>query len=65
MHLERRVLVTGGAGFRMSHLAEQLMARWHQMLRVDNFFTSTGLRRTIPYFEDLLSQGLLKSVAAA
>ncbi|HYZ31421.1 MAG TPA: hypothetical protein VE684_03960 [Crenalkalicoccus sp.] len=46
-------------------MAEQLMARWHQMLRVDNFFTSTGLRRTIPYFEDLLSQGLLKSVAAA
>ncbi|MCJ7527891.1 MAG: NAD-dependent epimerase/dehydratase family protein, partial [Methyloceanibacter sp.] len=37
MHLERRVLVSGGAGFLGSHLCEQLLARGNQVLCVDNF----------------------------
>ncbi len=37
----RRVLVTGGAGFLGSHLCERLLARGHDVLCVDNFFTGT------------------------
>ena len=41
MHLERRVLVTGGAGFLGSHLCERLLAAGHHVLCVDNYFTGT------------------------
>ena len=41
MHLERRVLVTGGAGFLGSHLCERLLADGCHVLCVDNFFTGT------------------------
>jgi UDP-glucuronate decarboxylase len=41
MHLERRVLVTGGAGFLGSHLCERLLREGSQVLCVDNFFTGT------------------------
>jgi UDP-glucuronate decarboxylase len=41
MHLERRVLVTGGAGFLGSHLCERLLADGRDVLCVDNFFTGT------------------------
>jgi UDP-glucuronate decarboxylase len=41
VHLQRRVLVTGGAGFIGSHLCEALLARGQQVLCVDNFFTGT------------------------
>ena len=34
-----RVLVTGGAGFLGSHLCEALLARGHDVLCVDNYFT--------------------------
>ena len=37
----RRLLITGGAGFIGSHLCEQLLARGHEVLCVDNFYTST------------------------
>ena len=47
MHLERRVLVSGGAGFLGSHLCEQLLSRGCQVLCVDNFFT--GTRRNIEH----------------
>jgi UDP-glucuronate decarboxylase len=47
MHLERRVLVSGGAGFLGSHLCEQLLAKGCQVLCVDNFFT--GSRRNIEH----------------
>ena len=40
-----RVLVTGGAGFLGSHLCEQLLARGHEVLSVDNYFT--GSRRNL------------------
>lgn len=40
-------LVTGGAGFLGSHLCEQLLARGHEVICVDNFFT--GTRRNIEH----------------
>src|SRR6195952_938613 len=43
MHLEKRILVTGGAGFLGSHLCARLIAEGAQVLCVDNFFT--GARR--------------------
>jgi UDP-glucuronate decarboxylase len=55
MHLETRVLVTGGAGFLGSHLCERLLADGAVVLCLDNFFT--GARRNIehlishPHFE--------------
>jgi UDP-glucuronate decarboxylase len=39
MHLERRVLISGGAGFLGSHLCERLLDQGCQVLCVDNFFT--------------------------
>jgi UDP-glucuronate decarboxylase len=47
VHLEQRVLVSGGAGFLGSHLCEQLLERGCQVLCVDNFFT--GTRRNIEH----------------
>jgi UDP-glucuronate decarboxylase len=38
---QRRILVTGGAGFLGSHLCEKLLAEGHEVLCVDNFFTGT------------------------
>ncbi len=36
-----RVLVTGGAGFVGSHLADQLLASGHEVVVVDNYFTGS------------------------
>ncbi len=36
----KRILVTGGAGFLGSHLCEQLVTAGHDVICVDNFFTS-------------------------
>jgi UDP-glucuronate decarboxylase len=47
MHLEKRVLVTGGAGFLGSYLCERLLADGAVVLCVDNFFT--GARRNIEH----------------
>ena len=58
MHLQRRVLVSGGAGFLGSHLCEQLLARGDQVLCVDNFFT--GTRRNIEHLLDQKSFELLR-----
>ncbi|MBU4000901.1 MAG: SDR family oxidoreductase, partial [Proteobacteria bacterium] len=55
MHLKKRVLVTGGAGFLGSHLCEKLLDERIEVLCVDNFFT--GAKQNIahlldnPYFE--------------
>jgi UDP-glucuronate decarboxylase len=45
MHLETRVLVTGGAGFLGSHLCECLLKSGASVICVDNYFT--GTRRNI------------------
>jgi UDP-glucuronate decarboxylase len=50
MHLEKRVLVTGGAGFLGSYLCERLLADGAVVLCVDNFFT--GARRNIEHLLD-------------
>jgi UDP-glucuronate decarboxylase len=39
--LRKRILVTGGAGFLGSHLCERLLNDGHDVLCLDNFFTST------------------------
>lgn len=45
MHLETRVLVTGGAGFLGSHLCERLIDRGCEVICVDNF--RTGAKRNL------------------
>lgn len=42
---QRRILVTGGAGFLGSHLCERLLTEGHDILCVDNLFT--GSKRNI------------------
>ena len=37
----KRILITGGAGFLGSHLAERMLNEGHDVLVVDNFFTGT------------------------
>jgi UDP-glucuronate decarboxylase len=55
MHLRKRVLVTGGAGFLGSFLCERLLEESCDVVCVDNFYT--GTKRNIvhlldnPYFE--------------
>jgi len=55
MHLRKRVLVTGGAGFLGSFLCERLLQENCDVICVDNFYT--GTKRNIvhllenPYFE--------------
>lgn len=54
-HSNKRVLVTGGAGFLGSHLCRRLIKEGHDVVCVDNFYT--GSKRNIvdlmhnPYFE--------------
>jgi UDP-glucuronate decarboxylase len=41
MHLRKRILVTGGAGFLGSHLCARLVELGHDVICADNFFTGT------------------------
>src|ERR1700756_5236995 len=41
MHLEKRILVTGGSGFLGSHLCERLLREGANVICVDNFFSGT------------------------
>ena len=50
MHLQKRVLITGGAGFLGSHLCERLLAQGANVLCVDNFYTGSR-----PNIEHLLN----------
>lgn len=47
MHLTKRILVTGGAGFIGSHLCEALLETGAEVLCVDNFFT--GARSNVAH----------------
>ena len=42
-----RILITGGAGFVGSHLAERLLGQGHDIIAVDNYFT--GSKRNIEH----------------
>jgi len=41
MHINKRILVTGGAGFLGSHLCERLLIAGNEVICVDNYFTGT------------------------
>ena len=41
MHTNKRIAVTGGAGFLGSHLCERLLREGHEVLCIDNFFTGS------------------------
>src|SRR5579875_1979914 len=45
---QKRILITGGAGFLGTHLCRRLLSQGHEVLCVDNF--STGTRRNIEEF---------------
>lgn len=53
--MQKRILVTGGAGFIGSHLCERLLNEGNEVVCVDNFFTGTkdNIKHLInnPYFE--------------
>ena len=50
MHLRQRILVTGGSGFLGTHLCERLLDDGHEVVCVDNFFTSS--RRNVEHLLD-------------
>jgi UDP-glucuronate decarboxylase len=50
MHLQQRILVTGGSGFLGSHLCESLLADGANVIWLDNFFT--GSRTNIEHLLD-------------
>jgi len=45
MHIQKRILITGGAGFLGSHLCDRFVKEGHDVLCLDNFFT--GSKRNI------------------
>src|SRR5476651_2421398 len=50
MHLQQRILVTGGSRFLGSHLCESLLAEGANVICLDNFFT--GARTSIEHLLD-------------
>jgi UDP-glucuronate decarboxylase len=46
-HMQKRILVTGGAGFLGSHLCDRLVEEGHDVLCLDNLFT--GAKRNISH----------------
>lgn len=55
--MDKRILVTGGAGFIGSHLSERLLEEGNEVICVDNFFTGTkgNIKHLLPnpYFEEI------------
>lgn len=49
-NIQKRVLVTGGAGFLGSHLCDRLLAQGHEVLCADNLFT--GTKQNIEHLRD-------------
>ena len=47
MHLQQRIVVTGGSGFLGSHLCDRLLAQGAEVICIDNFFT--GARHNIEH----------------
>lgn len=41
MPLQKRILITGGAGFLGSHLCDKLISEGHEVICVDNFYTGS------------------------
>jgi UDP-glucuronate decarboxylase len=56
--MTKRILVTGGAGFLGSHLCERLLNSGHEVLCVDNFFSST--RSNITHLLDNSNMELMR-----
>jgi UDP-glucuronate decarboxylase len=56
--MTKRILVTGGAGFLGSHLCERLLNSGHEVLCVDNFFSTT--RRNITHLLDNPNMELMR-----
>jgi UDP-glucuronate decarboxylase len=46
-HRQKRILVTGGAGFLGSHLCDRLVTKGHEVICLDNFFS--GSKRNIEH----------------
>lgn len=47
--MEKRTLITGGAGFLGSHLSEKLVREGHDVICLDNFFT--GTKRNVAHLQ--------------
>ena len=58
MHLQKRILITGGAGFLGSHLCERLLTQGANVICVDNFYT--GSRPNIEHLLDHKSFELIR-----
>ena len=52
MHLQQRIVATGGSGFLGSYLCERLLAQGEEVICIDNFFT--GAWRNIELIEPKL-----------
>ena len=46
----KKILVTGGAGFLGSHLCEKLLSKGHEVICVDNYFT--GIKENIEHLRE-------------
>ena len=58
MHLQQRILVTGGAGFLGSHLCERLFSAGANVICADNFYS--GARRNVEHLLDHKSFELIR-----